>query len=225
MFKGGDLFTAGIGVVTRLNDFYSNVSRLPELSLDVNRQQIPFTPFYYESENAMGFLKKEWSEQEQDKGYEDYDAFRIDTYHMVYLPTRSFGFLSVVPRGGYRGTYYSKTLETAVYTNVVAVTDKETGLVTGTTNEVQTVYSDGPSVWRNLPEFGAEASFSAFGLITDAPTGIEEDRGLRHVAEPYVDWTLRLEPNVLPDDLWQFDSVDELDKCNILTVGIAGHQT
>lgn len=227
----GDLFTASIDLVTRLNDFYSNVSRLPELSLDVNRQQIPFTPFYYESENAMGFLKKEWSEQmKEKKGEEDYDAFRIDTYHMVYLPTRTFGFLSIVPRGGYRGTYYSKTLETSVYTNVVAVSNavvgpdgETTGFVVGTSNEVQTVYSDGPSIWRNLPEFGAEASFSAFGLITDDPTGIEEDRGLRHVAEPYVDWTLRLEPNITPDELWYFDSVDELDQCNILTVGMKNY--
>lgn len=219
----GDRFTASIDLVARLNDFYSNVSRLPEVSFDVNRQQIPFTPFYYESESAMGFLKKEWSEQEQDKGNEDYDAFRIDTRHMVYLPIRTFGFLSIVPRGGYRGTYYSKTLETAVYTNVVPVTDETTGLVVGTTNEVQTVLSDGPSIWRNLPEFGGEASFSAFGLITDAPTGIEEDIGLRHVAEPYVDWTLRLEPNITPDELWYFDSVDELDECNILTVGMKNY--
>lgn len=218
----GDLFTAGIGVVMRLNDFYSNVSRLPEVSFDVNRVQILETPFYYESANTMGFLKKEYSEQAQDAGNEDYDAFRLDTRHMVYWPTRSFGFLSIVPRAGYRGTYYSKTLETAVYTNVVAVTN-EMGLAVGTTNETETVLSDGSSVWRNLPEFGAEASFTAFGMLMDGPTGIEEDQGLRHVAEPYADWTLRLKPNVHPDELWQFDSVDALDKRNTVLVGMKNY--
>lgn len=218
----GDLFTAGIGVVMRLNDFYSNVSRLPEVTFDVNRVQILETPFYYESANKMGFLKKEWSEQAEDNGAEDYDAFRLDTRHMVYWPTRSFGFLSLVPRAGYRGTYYSKTKETAVYTNVVAVTN-ELGLAIGTTNETETVLSDGSSVWRNLPEFGAEASFTAFGMLMDGPTGIEEDQGLRHVAEPYADWTLRLKPNVEPDELWQFDSVDELDKCNTVLVGMKNY--
>ena len=219
----GDLYTASIGLVARLNDFYSNVSRLPEVSFDVNRQQILSSPFYYESASTMGFLKKEWSEQSKDKGYEDYDAFRLDTRHMVYWPTRNFGFLSVVPRAGYRGTYYSKTLETTVYTNVVAVTNAETGLVVGTTNQTETVLSDGSGVWRNLPEFGAETSFSAFGTIMDGPTGIEEDKGLRHVFEPYADWTLRLKPNIEPHELWQFDEVDKLDKENTLLVGLKNY--
>lgn len=216
----GDLFTAGIGVVMRLNDFYSNVSRLPEASLDINRQQIFDTPFFYESASTMGFLKKEQAKQSDS---EDYDAFRLDTRHMVYWPMRHFGFLSFVPRAGYRGTYYSKTLERSVVTNVVTVTDEETGLVTGTTNKTQTLYADGSAVWRNLPEFGLESSFPAFGVLTESATGIEEDIGLRHVAEPYMDWTLRLKPNVEPDELWQFDSVDKLDKENTLMLGMRNY--
>lgn len=218
----GDIFTASLGLVTRLNDFYSNVSRLPEAALEIYRTQILDTPFYYESENKLGYLRKEWSEKDKKGGKEDYDAFRLDTRHMVYWPTRHFGFLSVVPRAGYRGTYYSKTRETTIYTNVVPVTNKTTGLV-GTTNKIKTVYSDNPSIWRNLPEIGAETSFSAFGLLMEGATGIEEDQGLRHVAEPYADWTLRLKPNIEPDELWQFDYVDKLDKANLVVIGMKNY--
>lgn len=216
----GNRYTAGIGLVARLNDFYSNVSRLPEAYLTVNRQQILQTPLYYESENTMSFLRKEYADGST---AEDYDAYRLDTYHTVYWPSRQFGFLSLVPRAGYRGTYYSKTRESSAVTNVVPVTDAETGLVVGTTNQVETLLSDGEAVWRSLPEIGLESSFSAFGTLMDGATGIEEDQGLRHVAEPYLDYTLRLEPNAEPEDLWYFDSIDELDKAHEVLLGMRNY--
>ena len=37
---------------------------------------------------------------------EDYDAFRFDTSHRLYYPTKHFGWLNFIPRTGYRGTWY-----------------------------------------------------------------------------------------------------------------------
>ena len=68
-----------------------------------------------------------------------------------------------------------------------------------------------------------ESSFKAFGELLRGPTGIEEDRDLRHVFEPYADYTWRAEPNVLPDELWQFDSIDSLDERNAVTVGMRNY--
>jgi hypothetical protein len=93
---------------------------------------------------------------------------------MIYWPTRQFGFLSLMPRAGYRGTYYSKTKVDAVVTNVVAVTN-ELGAVIGTTNQIEELVRDGDAVWRSLPELGLETSFKAFGDLYHGPTGIEED--------------------------------------------------
>ena len=42
----GDHYSAGVGLNTRLNDFYGNVNRLPEVFLNFNRQKILDTPFY-----------------------------------------------------------------------------------------------------------------------------------------------------------------------------------
>jgi len=215
----GDRYTAGVGVNMRLNDFYGNVNRLPEVFLNFNRQQIFGTPFYYEGENTLSYLDRVFPDYED---REDYDAFRFDTYNMVYWPNRLFGFLSVVPRGGYRGTYYSKTIEELVVTNVVAVTN-ELGEVTGTTNEVENLYNEADAVWRSLPEIGVETSFKAFGDLYRGPTGIEEDMDLRHIAEPYANYTLRFEPNALPDELYQFDDIDELDYYNALLLGMRNY--
>jgi LPS-assembly protein len=43
---------------------------------------------------------------------------------------------------------------------------------------------------------------------------------LRHVAEPYADYTYVPEPNVKPASLRQFDDVDALDKKNYVKVGM-----
>lgn len=215
----GDHYTAGVGLNLRLNDFYENVNRLPEVFLNFNRQQILDTPFYYEGENTLSYLDHVFADGSTT---ESYDAFRLDTAHMVFWPTRQFGFLSLVPRGGYRGTYYSKTRDQSTVTNVVAVTNGS-GLVVGTTNVVETLVRDGSAVWRNLPELGAETSFKAFGDLYQGPTGIEEDEDLRHIAEPYADYTLRLEPNATPDELWQFDDIDELDERNDLALGLRNY--
>ena len=215
----GDLYTAGLGLNMRFNDFYENVNRLPEVFFNVNRQQILDTPFYYESENTLSYLDHLFPKESDT---EHYDAFRLDSSHMVYWPTRQFGFLSLIPRAGYRGTYYSKTLERSTVTNVVAVTNN-LGVVVGTSNVAEELVRDASAAWRNLPELGAETSFKAFGELYNGATGIEEDEDLRHIAEPYANYTLRLEPNVLPEELWQFDSIDALDKRNDLTLGLRNY--
>lgn len=215
----GDRYTTGIGLNTRLNDFYGNVNRLPEVFLNFNRQEVPGTPFFYEGRNTLSYLERVRAE---DSDEEDYDAFRFDTANMLYWPTRHFGFLSLIPRAGYRGTYYSKTLERSVVTNVVAVTN-ELGEGIGTTNVVEELVREGLGAWRSLPEIGAEASFKAFGDLYRGPTGIEEDEDLRHIAEPYANQTLRFEPNLLPEELYQFDSVDELDERNDLKLGLRNY--
>ena len=115
----GDHYSAGVGLNTRLNDFYGNVNRLPEVFLNFNRQKILDTPFYYEGENTFSYLDRVFPDGAPE---EHYDAFRLDTAHMVYWPTRHFGFLSVIPRAGYRGTYYSKTRHISTVTNAVSYT-------------------------------------------------------------------------------------------------------
>lgn len=209
-----DKFTAGLEFNKRLNDFYDNVNRMPEATLNAPRMQLGESPFYYESQNAASFLEKEFAEQ---SGEESYDAFRGDTGHKVFYPTKHFGFLNVIPRAGYRGTYYSTTYEYYTVTNLVTV--KDTNGVSSTTNEVDTLSKDLGADLRNLYELGVETSFKSFGVLNNDWIS-RDDQGLRHVIEPYADYTYVPEPNLTPDQLPQFDDVDTLNKRNDILLGV-----
>ena len=210
----GDKFTAGLLLNRRLNDFYENVNRLPELSLDANRQRLGDSGFYYESDSTAGWLQREFPELSD---AEAYDAFRIDSSHTVFYPTRHFGFLNLTPRAGYRGTYYSQTFSTQTVSNDLVQTDTN-GLVT-VTNEIVDVVTEEGSQLRNLYELGFETSFKAFRAWEDLIVMGDGD-GLRHVAEPYLKHTYNPEPNLLPEDLPQFDAVDQLNKRHDLRIGM-----
>ena len=209
-----DRFVAGLELNKRLNDFYESVNRLPEATLDVPRMQLGESSFYYQSQNAAAFLEKEFP----DKWDEDsYDAFRLDSGHKVFYPTKHFGFLNVIPRGGYRATYYSKTYDYTTVTNLTTTTD--TNGVSTTTNEVVTLADDTGADIRNLFEVGFETSFKSFGVLNEDWIS-RDDQGLRHVVEPYTDYTYIPEPDLTPDQLPQFDEVDTLDKRNDLLLGV-----
>ncbi len=212
----GDQYSAGLQINKRLNDFYENVNRVPEAFFTVPRLQLGESQFFYETENTASFLEREFKES---SGKESYDAFRLDSGHMIYYPTRHFGFLNVMPRAGYRGTYYSKTFEDTYQTNVVSSVD--TNGIVSITNEVLTLRRDLGSDVRNLFELGVEVSFKAFGVIHEEPGFFSrDDRGLRHVVEPYARHTYNPEPNLLPESLPQFDSVDTLRKRHDVQLGV-----
>ena len=63
----GDQYTAGLLLNTRLNDFYENVNRMPELSLDATRQQLGESGLYYESQNRASWLERVFEEGEDEE--------------------------------------------------------------------------------------------------------------------------------------------------------------
>lgn len=209
----GDDYTASIELNKRLNDFYDNVDRLPELRLDVNRLELGDSGLYYESHNSGGELQRVFP----NGGTNDYDALRLDTAHTVYYPTRHFGFLNFTPRAGYDGTFYSTTYDHKPVSTLDIQTDTN-GVTTVKTNTTIQA-SDAGSGVRSLYELGWEASFKAFKSWDDL-TVLEGGDGLRHVAEPYLRYTYIPEPNLRPGDLPQFDSIDRLDQRNDIQIGM-----
>ena len=209
-----DTYTASLELNRRLNDFYDNVDRLPEARLEVPRLQLGQSPLYYESVNSATFLQKEFAQQ---SNQDSYDAFRVDSEHTIYYPTRHFDFLNVTPRVGYRATYYSKTVKVTTVTNLVTTVD--TNGVPTTSNQVSTVTQDESAKLRNVAELGFETSFKAFNVIHNDWIS-RDDQGLRHVAEPYALYTYIPKPDVTPDALLQFDEVDQVNKTDDLLFGM-----
>jgi len=215
-----DTFTVTALANSRLNDFYGNVNRLPEVSVDFLRLQLGRSSFYYEGQTVAAQLGRVWPEGSAE---EDYASLRMDTAHMLYQPRRYFGWLNLVPRAGYRGTYYSASLDSQTFDSVETLSSTNTTVEGGITNTVITTtfatntttsVTETGAKLRNLFEVGAELSFKAFKVLD--PRGA----GLRHVVEPHANYTLRLEPNVLPDALYQFDNVDTLGELHEILLGV-----
>lgn len=208
---------AAFGVIARprLNDFYDQVERLPEGWLNLNQRELGDSGVYYESRNAVAFLRREFDER-RDPLPEPYEATRADTLHLLNMPLK-LGFVNLVPRAGYRGTYYTESVETwEEEETVTTVATNALGQV-ATTVSSQTVTRsrDAGATFRNVLELGTEASFKAYGMWTG-----DDGTLWRHVAEPYANYTYIPEPDVLPGELYQFDAIDEIDFTHVVRVGM-----
>jgi len=215
----GDYFTAGLELNARINDFYEQVERLPEATLVLPQQEIPGTPFYLEAENSAAYLRRVYPDYSD---RDDYDAFRVDVHPVISYPTRHFGFLNLIPSVGGRLTWYSSSREQETVTNTVSetVTNVEAGVTTvveRVTNRVDTVTREAGATTRTMLELGLETSFKAFRELVP-PRGNEG--GLRHVVEPYAQYTYVPEPNVTAEELYQFDSIDRLGKEHTVRLGV-----
>ena len=90
----------------QLNSFFETTERLPEIDFDLKRQPLGNTGIFYEGETSAAELNRNFP---TGSAYEDYSAFRIDCFHQLTYPKTYFGWLSIVPRVGFRETYYSQT--------------------------------------------------------------------------------------------------------------------
>src|SRR6185436_8758010 len=92
------------------NEFFETTERLPEIALDVKRMPIFGGPIFYEGETSLADLYRRFPE---DSPNHDYNTLRLDSFHQFTFPTTFFGWLSVVPRVGFRATYYDRTRDVA----------------------------------------------------------------------------------------------------------------
>lgn len=104
--KWDEFFTLNLLARWQMNDFFQTTERLPELSLDFKQHRLFDTPVYYDGTNSVGYYRRAFADNSIDP---DYDATRFDTFHQFSLPKTYFGWLSIIPKVGIRGTYYSKT--------------------------------------------------------------------------------------------------------------------
>lgn len=161
-------FAFGIETSGRLNDFYASTDRLPEFYLDVNPVALFDSALIYESQNRIGYLRRNYAENVTHRGspfgsvpglWADYETFRFDTYHRISAPFRTADdFIAVVPRVGYHGTFWN-----------------DSGM-TDLVGKEHSVERDG--MFRSIGEVGATFAARGTGWVNDA---------CAHTIEPYVD--------------------------------------
>ncbi|MGA3283796.1 MAG: LPS assembly protein LptD [Verrucomicrobiota bacterium] len=199
----------------RINNFFDQVERLPDVRLTGFRQQVFDTPIYYESESSAGYYRQVFANTNElfantNGPFADYSAARADTFHQLLLPWKFFNWLNVTPRVGGRFTYYSKE-----------------GGPGGTNDET----------YRKVFNTGVETSFKASRLWAGATNSLFEINGLRHIIEPSVNYVFVPNPSTPPPQLPQFDSelpgleilpiqypdynnIDSIDSQNVIRFGL-----
>jgi len=103
-----------------LNDFYGGVKRLPEAWLSVTPQPLWDTGLLYEGQTRGGYLERASAYYDRARipafahypgPWADYETVRATTAHRVTYPLKLFDALSVVPRAGYQGAFYTSSHE------------------------------------------------------------------------------------------------------------------
>ena len=151
-------WAAGVLASGPLNDFYAGVVRSPEAWLSIEPQPLFSLPVNYESQTRAGFLNRQFARYGSsnpmfryspylgaDGRAADYQAFRADSAHRISVPFMIEDVLSVVPRAGYRSTWWSDS------------GDKDSGFAT----------ASGDPMYRGIVEIGVSASARASAWLND----------------------------------------------------------
>jgi LPS-assembly protein len=215
------------------NDFFDQTERLPEVVLDVKRHALFGGPIFYEGESGVADLHRNFADG---AGFENYSTIRADTFHQFLYPNTYFGWLSIVPRVGFRATYYDETR------------DLGKTMFTPDTNPLVPAFLlpdptrknpivDGGSGVRTVFDTGVEASFKLSRTWEDVESRVLGLDGLLHVIQPYTNFSYvhenglnpasvlqfdRFEPSTQPPplDFPQFTAIDSIDSWTIWRLGI-----
>ena len=215
------------------NGFFEQTERLPEVALDVKRHALFGGPIFYEGETSTADLRRNFANA---SGFEDYGTVRLDTFHQLLYPNTYFGWLSVVPRVGFRETYYGET--------------RDLGKTIFTPNDnpfipnfllpdptAATPIINGGEGYRTVLNAGVEASFKLSREWEDVQNRAFGLDGLRHIIQPFTNfsyaWNNGLDPAAVlqfdrfepstqlrPIDFPQFTSIDSIDNWTIWRVGV-----
>ena len=215
------------------NEFFEQTERLPEVVLDIKRHALFGGPIFYEGESGFANLERAFADG---SAFEDYSAIRLDTFHQLLYPNTYFGWLSIVPRVGFRGTYYTETrdLGKTVFgpSSNPFVPDF---LLPDPTLANPIVF--GGNTFRTVFNAGAEASFKISRDWEDVQSRAFGLDGLLHVIQPFTNFSYvanggadpasilqfdRFEPStqLRPIDFPQFTSIDSIDNWTVWRLGV-----
>jgi LPS-assembly protein len=246
--KWDEFYTLNLLGRWQINDFQDTTERLPELVFDFKQHRFFGLPVYYDGETSAGQYKRAFGVGPEFNQFDfpDYDSFRFDTYHQLSFPAQFFGWLNITPRAGFRATYYNNSGAFQSFGGQVTEVDPVTGLVqVVTTPSIESTPLNSPtpnlqkggSIFRPVANFGVEVSAKAskaYERVQSRWLGLD---GLRHVVQPYANYSLvgnfgpspqdilqfdRVVPStqLLPIEFPQFTAIDTIDTWNILRIGV-----
>jgi lipopolysaccharide assembly outer membrane protein LptD (OstA) len=190
----------------RLNDHYDTVERIPDLKFTGLRQRIKDTPFYYDQETSIAYLRRKYANESSPW----FGGMRTDTLHQFYLPQTYFGWLQFTPRIGGRWTHYGET------DGLGASFNDQDRLLMNTGAELSAkasrFYPDASSKWLELDGLRHIVQPSLNYVFVPRPNKRPSDLP----GYEYELTTSRLLPIMYPD----YNSIDQIDAQNALRIGL-----
>jgi len=236
--KHNDNYTLTAFTRFQANDFFETTERLPEIALDIKRQPVFGGPIFYEGEASFANLQRNFPKDATFQGslLQDYDALRFDTFHQFVYPKTYMGWLAVVPRVGFRATYYDQTRNI----DGIVFTPSDNPLVPEFLLPLPTLAEPlqrGGDRSRLLANAGVEASFKVSRTWENAQSRALGLDGLRHIIQPFMNFSYvtsndtdpakilqfdRYIPStqLRPIDFPQFTSIDSIDHWSIGRLGV-----
>jgi lipopolysaccharide export system protein LptA len=215
------------------NEFFTTTERLPEVVVDVKRHALFGGPIFYEGESGFANLRLQFPD---DSGFQNYNTDRFDTFHQLTFPHTYFGWLSIVPRVGFRGTYYGKTWDLGSTTFLPPSNPLVPDFILPTPTLANPVKFDG-DVFRTVFNTGAEASFKISRTWENVQSRAFGLDGLMHVIQPFTNFSYVDENGANPTSILQFDrfepstqlraidfpqftTIDSIDNWTVWRVGV-----
>ncbi len=183
------------------NDFFTTTERQPEVVLDIKRTPLFGGPIFYEGETGFANLRLQFPDG---SGFKNYGTDRFDTFHQLTFPNTYFGWLSIVPRVGYRGTYYGKTWDLGSTVFVPPSDPLVPDFILPPPTNANPIKFDGDT-FRSVFDTGAEASFKISRKWEDVQSRAFGLDGLMHVIQPFTDFSYVKEDGPNPLSILQFD--------------------
>lgn len=224
----------------QMNDWQEVTSRLPEFTWTAKQAPLFGLPIFYDGQTRIGYLERqfpagalpEYITQLQEAVFNpalapeaalddlgdlnSYSAVRFDTFHQISYPGTYFGWLSLTPRLGFRGTYYSRT---------------------GNSEDVALGGDYDSGTFRPIVNAGLEVSFKLSAKYENIQSTFFGLDGLMHVIQPYANYSYVANMGLSPDEILQFDrlvpstilpsldfpqfsAIDSIDTSNILRLGV-----
>jgi LPS-assembly protein len=183
------------------NEFFEMTERLPEVVLDIKRHALFGGPIFYEGETSFAELRLQFPEG---SGFQNYGTTRFDTFHQLVYPNTYFGWLSIVPRVGFRGTYYGDTrdLGTTIFTPNPNPLVPDFLLPNPTLANPIDFAGD---TFRTVFNTGVEASFKISRTWENVQSRAFGLDGLLHVIQPFTNFSYVSENGPNPAAILQFD--------------------
>ncbi len=183
------------------NDFFTTTERSPEVVLDIKRHGLFGGPIFYEGETGFANLRLQFPEG---SAFEAYGTDRFDTFHQLTFPNTYFGWLSIVPRVGFRGTYYGKTWDLGSTTFVPPSNPLIPDFILPPPRLANPVKFEGDT-FRTVFNTGAEASFKISRTWENVQSRAYGLDGLMHVIQPFTNFSYVEENGPNPLSILEFD--------------------